>query len=223
MKKSALFATTFVILGIGCGGGDAPPAQGDPPSSPEAGPPPAPPAEADPVARWAARLPDSLRHRSGACPFECCMYGDWTPTGDVPLRPAPSHAEPVGAMIAADQTFDADSGFVRITGVSLVAVTASVAAEEGGGSPLSEGDTLVVLDYVGEGSYNVWDGQRVRQLSGFWGAEIGQPKGMLLGGERYAREWWVHASTRAGEKGWFNADSVARLRGVDACGGPDPI
>jgi hypothetical protein len=119
---------------------------------------------------------------------------------------------------------------VRVTGVSLVAVTDSVMAEPAGGTPFLPGDTLVVLDYVGEGFFNVWDGERVREIAGFWGAEVMPRHGILLGGDAgpraergEAREWWVHATTRSGERGWFNADSVARLRGADACGGPDPI
>jgi hypothetical protein len=141
----------------------------------------------------------------------------------VGLRPRPSHAEPARTTIPADQTFTADSGFVRITGVSIVAVTDSVPTDPPGGAPLVPGDTLVVLDHVGEGFWNVWDGERVQQISGFWGVGVSPVRGMLIGSDRYAREWWVHATTRAGEKGWFNADSVARLRGADACGGPDPI
>src|SRR5688572_4772236 len=155
MRQSGLYATTIALALLGCGRADSPPPEEGAGGLPEAGAP-APPAGDDPVARWAARLPDSLRHRGNACPFECCVYRDWTPTGDVALRPRPSHAEAAGTVIPADQTFTADSGFVRITGVSLVAVRDSVPAENAGGSPLGPGDTLVVLDYVGEGHFNVW-------------------------------------------------------------------
>jgi len=219
MKRNA-FLTGVALALLACGGDDAPPADepGSAPPEPAGSPPPG--ASADPVARWTALLPDSLRHRANACPFECCTYGDWTPTGDVPLRARPSQGEVVARVIPPAETFTADSGFVRITGVSLVAVTDSVAPEGPPQPTLVPGDTLVVLDYVGEGYWRVWDGERVRELSGFWGAEVFPVRGELLGGERYAREWWVHATTRAGERGWFNADSVARLRGVDACGGP---
>jgi hypothetical protein len=230
MTRSPICATMLTLALLSCGGGDAP-APEEPPASPRVSGPatgPGPgPTEDDPVARWAALVPDSLRHRAGACPFECCVYRDWTPTGDVPLRARPSHAEPARTVIAPNQTFTADSGFVQVTGVSLVAVTDSVTAEPRGGPPFLPGDTLVVLDYVGEGFWNVWDGVGVRQISGFWGAEVSPVHGSLIGGgpgpgaqRGEAREWWVHATTRAGEKGWFNADSVARLRGVDACGSP---
>ena len=226
MTRSPVCVPMLTLVLLACGGGDAPASEEAPESpqvsGPETGPAPGP-TEDDPVARWAALVPDSLRHRTGACPFECCVYRDWTPTGDVPLRARPSHSEPTRTVIAPDQTFTADSGFVQVIGVLLAAVTDSVTAEPPGDALFLPGDTLVVLDYVGEGFWNVWDGERLRQISGFWGAEVSPARGNLIGGEGYAREWWVHATTRAGEQGWFNADSVARLRGVDACGGPDPI
>src|SRR5690606_38776216 len=51
--------------------------------SPVTAAPPAPRTEpdsaaADPVERWAARLPEGALRRHGACPFECCVYGSWT-------------------------------------------------------------------------------------------------------------------------------------------------
>src|SRR5688572_29873765 len=117
MSKSALYATTISLALLGCGRGD-PPSSDEPAARPPEAAAPAPPADGDPVARWAARLPDSLRHRGNACPFECCVYRDWTPTGDVALRPRPSHAETVATVIPPDQTFTADSGFVQVTGIS---------------------------------------------------------------------------------------------------------
>ena len=158
----------------------------------------------------------SLRHRSGACPFECCVYRTWTPTGEVPLRERPDRSLTAFHRIPAGQPFQADSGFVRITGVSVVAVADSVDADSARFGP---GDTLVVLDYVGEGRWNVWDGERVQEISGFWGAEAANPAAELIGGAEYAREWWVHATARGGVQGWIDADSVARLSGADACAG----
>ena len=217
MTKITVWVAASVLALGGCGPADDDDREGGAPPETAA---PGAPAPDDPVARWAALVPDSVRHRRGACPFECCVYRDWTPTGDVALRPRPSQADPTGVMIPPGETFTADSGFVQVTGISLIEVTDSVMAGPPGSPPFGPGDTLVVLDYVGEGFWNVWDGERVIEISGFWGAEVFPSQGNLLAGDRYAREWWVHATTRTGEKGWFNADSVARISGVDACGGP---
>jgi hypothetical protein len=212
----------LALATLACGrGSDARQADGAPDGAPEgavdsvAAPAPTP---ADAPARWAALLPDSLRHRSGACPFECCVYRTWTGTGEIPLRDEPRRPAPITFRIPAGEPFSADSGFVRITGVSVVAVDDSV---EAGPTRFGPGDTLVVLDYRGEGFVNVWDGERVWEVSAFWpfsGATMSDPKGSLVDGDRYAREWWVHATTREARKGWLDADSVARIQGADACG-----
>ena len=169
------------------------------------------------LTRWAAALPDSLVHRSGACPFECCVYGTWTGTDVVPLRAEPRRANPVVATIPAGEPFAADSGFVRLTGISVLVVQDTVNA---GPTTFDPGDTIAVLDYIGEGFFNVWDGKQVWQVEDFWGGLQPMPEAGLLGGGRDGREWWVHATTKDGAKGWLDADSVARLRGADACGGP---
>lgn len=175
----------------------------------------------DAVVRWAATVPDSVRRRTGACPFECCVYGHWTGTGEIPLRTAPDRALPVESRIPAGEPFRADSGFVRITGFSILALSDTVrlpATPDGSGAVLVPGDTLVVLDYLGEGHWNLWDGERVLETEGFWGAEVDDPRAELIGGAGYAREWWVYATRASGERGWMDADSAPRVEGADACG-----
>lgn len=168
------------------------------------------------LTRWATNLPDTLLHRAGACPFECCVYGTWTGTGDVPLRAEAKRANPVVARIPAGEPFAADSGFVRLTGISVLVVQDTVDA---GPVTFNPGDTIAVLDYKGEGFFNVWDGKRVWQVEDFWGGLQPMPEAGLLGGGRDGREWWVHATTRDGAKGWLDADSIPKVTGADACGG----
>ena len=217
MKRPAIVALLASALAVACrqSGGDAPVSEAQEPR-PDTAPasPPTSPADAA-LARWAAALPDSLRHRAGACPFECCVYRTWTGSGPLPVRAAPDRREAVAFAIPAGEPFSADSGFVRVTGVSAVAVGDTVAD---GPTRFVPGDTLVVLDYEGEGFYNVWDGERVRQVADFWSRAVRDPKGSLVGGDHYAREWWVHATTRDARKGWIDADSVPRISGADACG-----
>jgi hypothetical protein len=221
MKRVASIASLVLSLALPIGCDRPPDRPAAPPDdaarseTPAAAPSP-PSADDAALARWTALLPDSLRHRSGACPFECCLYRTWTGTGETPARDAPERTRPIAFRIPAGEPFEADSGFVRITGVSLLAVDARVDA---GPTRFEPGDTLVVLDYVGEGYYNVWDGQRVWQVSGFWGAEVGDPRASLIGGDRYAREWWTHVTTQRARTGWIDMDSVPRVRGADACGG----
>jgi hypothetical protein len=162
------------------------------------------------VARWAERIPAGLLVRPGACPFECCLYRTWTSTTDVPLRPEPRHGTPPGeGRLAAGEPFEADSGFVRVTGIMLVVPHDTVMG-------YGPGDTLLVLDYVGEGFFNLWDGSGVREVSQFWGAESSLRVAETLG--RWEREWWTHATGPEGQRGWFSPDSVPDIDGADACG-----
>ena len=164
--------------------------------------------------KFAAGLPDSLLHRAGACPFECCAYGTWTGVGVVALRPEPRRAVPKLDTIPAGEPFTADSGFVRLTGVSVLVIQDTVNV---GPTTFRPGDTIAVLDYRGEGFFNVWDGRQLWQVEDFWGGLQADPAAGLAGGGKDGREWWVHATTRAGKKGWIDADSVAIPDGADRC------
>lgn len=165
----------------------------------------------DPLTAWALRMPDSLTHRASACPFECCVYGTWEGTAEVPLRAAPRRPDATAHVFAAGEPFTADSGFVRNTGISILTLDDTLNV---GPTLLQPGDTVAVLDYVGEGRFNIWDGANVWEVESFWG-QTGAP----VSDGQYAREWWVHATTADGRKGWIDADSVPTLKGADACGG----
>jgi len=165
--------------------------------------------------QWRAQLAAGTLHRSGACPFECCLYREWTAESRIPLRVSPDEASPTGGYLEPGTEFAADSGFVAVTGIGLVAVSEPV-------MPLPDrelipGDTLLLLDYVGEGFYNAWfDGEEV-QVADFWSYATGDPKGEVIG--EHTTEWWVHATRPDGLTGWFRADAAGvELAGVDACG-----
>lgn len=174
---------------------------------------PAAPA-ADPVERWTARLPEGALRRDRACPFECCVYRRWTADSRITLLDRPdADASSTGELVTGT-SFDADSGFVRITGVALVAVTDTVTPMVD--RSLARGDTLVLLDYVGEGFHNVWLEGEVTEVADFWSSATGNPRGEVIG--EPASEWWVHATGPSGS-GWFRADAPGvQLSGVDACG-----
>lgn len=187
------------------------------PAPESAATPAEPAAPTDPVVeRFRARLPASAFVRAGACPFECCVYGEWKARTPIPVRSRERTQDPPAFTIAAGDRFRADSGNVYIDGVMVVAVEDSV------GDPpywsFARGDTLVILDYVGEGRYNVWHEGKVQEAEGFWGA--GAPVGNATTYGRWSSEWWVHAVLPDGRSGWFLADTSVKFAGADACGGP---
>jgi hypothetical protein len=169
------------------------------------------------TAVFAALVPDSLLVRRAACPFECCVYGEWALETGAPVRAAADTNAPATFTLAANRRFRADSGFVRITGRQLVAVHDTF-DQRPFAALFVPGDTLLVLDYVGEGHYNVWTGVRVVEVEGFWGAGAARPTGTELLG-RYEREWWVHVNAD-GSQGWLLVEPDMRLIGADACGTP---
>lgn len=187
---------------------------GGPPSQPTGAGDTLSEASAGPVDRWLSRLPEGALERGGACPFECCVYGEWEAESRIALLSEPRAGAGPAGELAPGTSFQADTGFVRVTQASLVAVTDTVTPLPD--RQLQPGDTLVLLDYVGEGFHNAWlDGEFV-EVADFWSSATGQPRGEVIGDHQ--SEWWVHASTSDGE-GWFRADAPGvELGGVDACG-----
>ena len=181
------------------------------------------------IRKWMARVDTTLFTRWGACPFECCVYRDWLAEGRVVVRERPAYRARVVATIPAGQRLQADSGFVRITSPQLVIVTARVEAyrhERGtrqGGAPdsLAVGDTLLVLEPLGEGHWMMTRGRDLMAAEQFWPSDDGwQPyggaRGRALG--RHEAEWWAQVRTADGLTGWIDAYG-SDLGNVDACGG----
>ena len=172
-------------------------------------------AETEPAAR-AALAPDSALVRRGACPFECCMYREWRAGSQIPVRNIADAGADVVYTLEPGQLFDAVDGEVRVLDAAFVVVLDTVTTEIGTQVHFARGDTLVLLDYRGEGTWNVWHRDRVIEfVSQFWGRPGTNQKGELHGEHR--TEWWVHVRTP--REGWFRADSTVEFSGADACGG----
>jgi hypothetical protein len=186
------------------------------------------------LARFAARVPAGTLVREGACPFECCIYRDWTARSVIPL-----YADERGAVLLPDtlrpgETFTALGGNVHITGIRLLIVVDTLIAD---GIPFRiarereidappywfPGDTLVMLDHVGEGSYNVWHEGRIAQIGYRWVVraefEPGGRNGAYAIGT-HATEWWIHVRRQTGTTGWYRYTPGLDVDGADACAGP---
>ena len=182
------------------------------------------------VARWLARVDSSVFTRWGACPFECCVYRDWVAETPVIVRARPDSSAAVVATLPIGARFEADTGFVRITSPQLVIVTDTVEAYRMSAAPdvgqpdtLAPGDTVLVLDYQGEGHHYLTDGRVMYSAEQFWPnpedgwQPYGGARGRVLG--RHAAEWWAQVTTAEGTRGWIDAYG-AELGNVDACGVP---
>ena len=172
-----------------------------------------------------------------ACPFECCTYGAWRFVTGAAVRAAPRESSPVVARIAAGERVRADSGHVRLDTLGLVLVRRDV-REPDTGEGYRAGDTLLVLDYLGEGFSHVWVRGERRQLSlldavPLHGAMASPDTAAMAELRSPAATWWVHvtlparppagkaAGTRPrARRGWVRMTNDLEVRGADACGGP---
>ena len=91
-------------------------------------------------------------------------------------------------------------------------------AEDGAGRLAAAGDTLLILDKVGEGFRRVWLDGAVLQTDAVSGLvpEGGVPAADILVEPR--QEWWVRIRTGDGRTGWLWMDRTPRMEGADACG-----
>jgi hypothetical protein len=180
------------------------------------------------------RIPAELLVADSACPFECCTYRGWKAPVPLPRLDAPIDGAPIDT-IAPDESFEALTGTVFITGIQLVIVVDSLdefgaarsavadpGARAGWTAEFLPGDTLLTLNYIGEGIYRVWDGTDTREVQQFWwaaDAEDAAPDwarhGQATG--TYESVWWIRSRRTDGVEGWFRAPD-RYIPGSDACG-----
>lgn len=209
--KPLVLLCALVLLGCGERSADAPSA---PP------PPPTEPVPAQPVTGPA--LPYRVE---GACPFECCTYGTWSAEQSLTVYGSPGDTTAVAFTVEAGTSFQADTGYVAVTRTGLVVIDqpTEVYVSYDDSRTMEPGDTLYVLDYVGEGAYNVWFADSVYQLPSPYSSapptEAGPPYRSLRDPEQ---TWWAHAVLSDGREGWLWMDQNdgGAIGGYDACGTP---
>ena len=153
----------------------------------------------------------------GACPFECCQYGQWTLTTPADLRASPSRAAPVVRRLGEGTPVCADSGLVLVKPTGIVYALKDV-QDSSTGFTLRQGDTLILLDELGEGYIRARLRDSVLRVSG-WdlspnNPDIGSGLKVL---RKTGEQWWVHFTVTDSLAGWVLMNDV-RVLGADACG-----
>lgn len=147
----------------------------------------------------------------GACPFECCRYGNWTVLEDTELVSSPGSRDVI-ARAAKGSSVAGITGEVHLRPDPVVVI---------GGGDLPSNSIAFILDYVGEGYGNVYArGKVVQTFLGYahyclrpsescWGEMLWPANG------KRKQIWWVKVRLANGVAGWTN--KTDNFGGKDAC------
>lgn len=164
-----------------------------------------------------SRRPAAPLRIEGACPFECCTYGAWTTTDPTTIYERPDE-NAVLLTVPADTRQEAATGYVLLTriGVAVARDTVRMYGESGDPYLAEVGDTLFVLDNVGEGFRRVWYEGGIYQSDAASGIDTGiaSPVEVLREPEQ---QWWARVQTVDGRAGWLWMDRTPQMEGADAC------
>lgn len=165
---------------------------------------------------------DSLRHRRNVCPFECCQYGRWQAESDIPVYTRERDTTHIVATIRKDDSFEAISGNVYMERFGEVDILRDVIMPNEKAPRYRRGETVLLLDYLGEGFYTVWrrdslliDGDFFRLPSDTADVPPDHAKGVLR--VEPISSWWVRVRLPDRTEGWIDMEN-AMVRGSDACG-----
>ena len=167
----------------------------------------------------AAKQPTEAYVAKGACPFECCGYGEWKSTAVTTL-----YDKPAGTDVVA--TVGNDEAVTGVTGqVHLKPAPVLVRWDGSPQIPAASESVVFLLDYQGEGYGNVWANGTVTSTEAYSvNAQCTFPQqscwGEFLRAEdeswRERAVWWVQIKTKRGAKGWTK--EANHFTGLDKCG-----
>ncbi len=156
------------------------------------------------------RPPDNYIAK-GACPFECCQFGNWSALKDTELVAAPGSSRVVGRARKGGRVV-AVTGEVHLKPEPVVVLA----------GPLPKGSIAFILDYGGEGEGRVFTQGKIATVffgtyeyclhpsDTCWGETLAKPE------ELRKPVWWVQIRLPNGVTGW--TDKADNFDGKDACG-----
>lgn len=164
--------------------------------------------------------------RRGACPFECCQYGRWVARASIPVFAAERSMGDTVGMLAPGEAIEALDGTHHVlrAAVAVFQRPYNLVATIHDTLAIQPGDTVYVLDHIGEGVFHVWYRGKPYQMDQQWAypdddAPI-RAAARALADMSPKTEWWVRIRRRTGAEGWILEDPTgpARFEGSDACG-----
>ena len=151
----------------------------------------------------------------GACPFECCQYGEWTATSTARAYKSASRDSGLAFTIRPGEKVHALTGVVITRKAGMVIVRKQT---NFGDVTVPAGEKLYVLHRVGEGEALFWY-KGATHSAELYADEVHK------GSAQYPwdvlsvpqTEWWVKVRYQRGATGWIL--DPQEFRGMDACGG----
>jgi hypothetical protein len=155
----------------------------------------------------------------GACPFECCKYGEWTALSEMPIYASRDAKKPPIATLRKGEKVFVKTGVVITTKAGEVELLEEKTIGNGprGRVTVPKGGRIYPLHYLGEGFELFW--YQGRPYADFIGAsEPGQVYSGFRVIDRWEDEWWLSVSTRDGRKGWVLRNRAAKFDAPRSCG-----
>jgi hypothetical protein len=158
----------------------------------------------------------------GACPFECCRFGNWTVLEDTDLVSSPGSSRMVGRARKGSRAVGL-TGEVHLRPEPVVVLTAPEADGVLTADDLPKNSIAFILDNVGEGYGNVYTRGKVvvvqthmsyakycyHPSESCWGETL------LPSKERKEQIWWVKVRLPNGIVGW--TDKTDNFGNKDGC------
>ncbi len=159
----------------------------------------------------------------GACPFECCTYGEWGVEQDVELRASPDPEAAVVGSAAKGSKLQALTGQVVISRPGVLQILKDYDSPDTD-EHYRAGEIVLVYTQLGEGFFRLWHAGAMRDESAAFlldgdGGFIGCVDDGTCWGQRISMPestWWIQVRTPTGITGW--TDQPERLTGQDGCG-----
>ena len=145
----------------------------------------------------------------GACPFEGCVYREWTVESPVNVRTARRQGAPIAFTLSKGDRVQAITGIVVTTRPGRVQFRQPIDLSTTSGLiKINPGETLYLLTYHGEGVTTGWfKGRLYDEVDGqeFFNGLCGRRticNGTIV--EKPRTVWWVRVRNKARVTGWTN-------------------
>jgi hypothetical protein len=141
------------------------------------------------------------------CPFEYgCDFHKWYPRSPIRGFSIEGDTTALSFVVAAQESLQFNFGNMHIERLGVVVIRKSF---EG----YNVGDTVFILSYTGEGSYNIWHNGIFENVDRFWSSDTLRSHFDALETVEVSMSWWVNVTDASGRVFWL------RLFNTEGSGG----